>query len=346
MYLVLIPLLAVFFLSGILSLTNIKHERILMFAIAITLILLCAFKPIEHTYDAVAYAERYNSLEMGDFGSEPLSYFLVLITRPFHTPIAMFALYAILSIGIKFYAIHKYSPFVFLSITVYIAMFFTQDYVTIRCAVAASVALLSIPFVIERQFGKFLLYVLIGTLFHYSAFIWIVVYFLNPTHINLKKWISLPILSYIVTYLGIGISKCIGYIPFDFIRDIYIVYTLKIQNDNIFATLNLFSLRQLFLIFLFFVFALNIKTLVKKNAYACILFKIYTLSLCFFCVFSDVPAIAMRMSSFLQISVIFLFPMLVYVFKSRVVGTIVVLAIASVFMWEIIYLGNIYVQDF
>ena len=85
------------------------------------------------------------------------------------------------------FAIKRYSKNYYLSVFVYITFqFYVYNFYILRQVMALSIVLLSIKFIEERKFIKFLLLVILATLFHTSAILFIAVYFISKIKINNK----------------------------------------------------------------------------------------------------------------------------------------------------------------
>ncbi len=73
----------------------------------------------------------------------------------------------------------------------------------VRQAVALSIFLFSIKYIEQNNFKKYLIWILIASLFHYSAIGLIFVFFLKNIKFNSFLWVLLIILSYVGFQLGV-----------------------------------------------------------------------------------------------------------------------------------------------
>ena len=118
----------------------------------------------------------------------------------------LFFIYAVLGIGIKYYAIKRYSSYVMFSLCIWISSFYIlQDMIQIRASVAGSLLLIIIPLVQQRRFWTAGLFIFIASLFHNSAIIFVPVLFMNAQSINRRFWI-----------LGYSLAVIINITHFDF----------------------------------------------------------------------------------------------------------------------------------
>jgi len=102
--------------------------------------------------------------------------------------------------GIYFF-IKENSKNYFLSILLFITFNFYGYYFGIlRQSIAISILLCGYKYVFEKKIWKFLLFVLLATLFHKTAFIFIILYFIKYVHIDKRKlliWIGIIVMSFI-----------------------------------------------------------------------------------------------------------------------------------------------------
>lgn len=107
--------------------------------------------------------------------------------------------FAALSMAVKYYALSKLSPYVLLSVLIYLSdEYFWKDLGQIRNAMASGILLVSILFAHKREPVKFFITLFIASLFHSAAIVGIVIYFLR----HLAK----PALMAIALILSIGVA--------------------------------------------------------------------------------------------------------------------------------------------
>lgn len=93
---------------------------------------------------------------------------------------AFIIFFSMISIAIKYYAFNKLSPYILLSILIYLSdEFFWKDLGQIRNAMAAGILLLSVIFAYERKPVKFFFLLFIATLFHSAAIIGFIIYYVR-----------------------------------------------------------------------------------------------------------------------------------------------------------------------
>ena len=100
-----------------------------------------------------------------------------------------------------FVFIKKYSQITWFSIFLFITIFFYNSLFVLRQNLALAILLFSIPYIIERKFVKFLIFIVIAFLFHQTALVFVLLYFIYPIKLNVKNslfFIVFAILFYFV----------------------------------------------------------------------------------------------------------------------------------------------------
>lgn len=91
-----------------------------------------------------------------------------------------------------YFIIRKYSPCIWMSVFLFMMVQYPQSFYTLRQHMAISIVLFSYPFIIDRNFIKFLIVFLIAFSIHQSAIVFFPVYFLY----NIKDIKALIVLSF------------------------------------------------------------------------------------------------------------------------------------------------------
>lgn len=239
--------------------------------------------------------------------------------------IFFFALFAILSIGLRLRFIQRHTSLCLLSMVVYLAnVFILHDMIQIRAAFASVALLWSTLYIYKRNFLKFFFIVILATLFHYSSLAILPLYLLNS---HKAKWLIfiLPF-SYICYFFGIKVGTLVQHIPVEFIQNIYDMYTQSVMFED--QTVNVFNLLHLFRCLLFYFILYKSSMIAKRNAFVMLYLKIYAISLAALVLLSDIPVFAFRISELLQVIEIVLLPLIAHVFSSKYVGRLSVVCIS------------------
>lgn len=157
------------------------------------------------------------------FSFSPIGYIPVLA-------ISSLVTYTILIITFKRYSI----------LGLGIVFIFTSDFIflmhdQVRQAIAISIFLYSIRFVIEGKFIKYCICIIVASLFHFTALILFPVYYVNRFNINSYIWVLIILVMYMFYIMGLfsGISlKIIGLVPYYGDRIISRAYLLNVQQTS------------------------------------------------------------------------------------------------------------------
>ncbi len=105
----------------------------------------------------------------------------------FENHLLVFAVYAFVTILLFLLAIYEQSDEFPITYFLFMALgYYFQTFSTVRYYLALAIALYSMKFVIRRQWGRFVLLVLLGSLFHKSLLVVLPLYFLAS--VTWKKW--------------------------------------------------------------------------------------------------------------------------------------------------------------
>jgi len=86
-----------------------------------------------------------------------------------------------------FKLIKKYSSAPWLSIFLFIALPFYNSLLLIRQYIAVAICLFAIPYIIDKKLVKFIVTVLIATMFHYTSVVFLLLYYVNFKELRMKQ---------------------------------------------------------------------------------------------------------------------------------------------------------------
>ena len=194
---------------------NTKVSKSLFFSFCLSVGLFVGLADMLGGYDRYIYSEVFQDMHenvtkgvlfseefLQFFGKEPV-YGLINDFIAFFTPnryifILVYTLFLYIVYAANFYRYTK-NPFFALLIFEGLMFFFTFTY--LRQVLAAGVVWFAIPYVAQRSFKKYLLFIVLATLIHNSAAYMILLYFI-PRRKFEKKYIVI----FMLTLLVIGIS--------------------------------------------------------------------------------------------------------------------------------------------
>jgi len=244
--------------------------------------------------------------------------------------ILFFMFFATIGVSLKVLAIKRLSSFWLLSVLIYFSNYFILHELTqIRTGIATGFLLLSIPSIKNRKLAKFLSFVFLATLFHYSSLIFLPLYLVNPTKINIKKYLIIMITPIFFPFTNFSIHKIFAVLGENNPLTLrYFVYT-NLLSQGIGENTNTFSILILFNITIGFILIMKWKSVYDKNPYAVVLIKVHVFSIVLFYLFYDVSAFAFRFFEILNVVQIIVLPFVIYFFRQRYISVIGIIICAA-----------------
>lgn len=297
-----------------------KYEFIIFFVFGILLILIAGMRLFGHGADYDNYADMIvNKIDPVEGASEiGFKTFIWINDFLFDSKISSFlVMFAILGVGIKLFALLKYSKIPLLSFFLYILSYFLlHEYVQIRAGVATGFFLLAIPDLASGNFRRYLVKTIFAMLFHWSSVILIPLYFV-VRNIKLSVFYILPFIGLFIFLMGLDISSMMLNMlaPIDYFREYYLFHSGHQATINAF---NLLSDSQLVL-FVFIGYLLFIRKKIKSD-FNISIYKIFSVSIFLFYILAaaQLPVLAFRISEYLNVVLLFLIPAIVAEFKDKI----------------------------
>ena len=293
----------------------------------IVLILAAGFKPIGFDPDSEVYERNFvnNDSPLIEMLIEPSFLFISQILKYISDDVhILFLFYALISIPLKFYAIQRLMPWLFLPLVIYIGNFYLlHDFIQIRASVASGLFLLAIKPLSEGRKSRAALYFLLALVFHYSALMLFVTLFFSNKSLS-KLWrIGLACVLPIGLFLYIAHINILYELPIPYIQDKMTNYQ-EIKDKGVFDDFNFFNVFA-WLRIIIFVYALYFyDTIYQECKYLPLLLKIMGLSILSFFALSDIPIFSERVNEMFGVIEIFLFPYVVYTIKPAYAAKIAV----------------------
>ncbi len=147
---------------------KLSSNKIVYASLYVLMLLLAILRPENAVNDYKSYLLLYKYISFLSTLEVEQSFLLVakFVKSTFNNPIFLFAIYAILGVGLKLLAIKRLSEFWILSLLIYIANFYLLHEMTqIRVGVAAGFMLLAAIPAYERKTARFLTYAFLAFLF-------------------------------------------------------------------------------------------------------------------------------------------------------------------------------------
>lgn len=306
------------------------REELVFSGILLFFIAACRPEGIDNDY--LGYLSYYNNIANDSpVVVEPSFVFISLIVKHvFNNPSYVFVLYACLGVLLKFYAIDKLTQFKNLTVLIYFSNFFLLHEMTqIRAGVASGLLLLCIEPIRDRNLLKFLILALIAIFFHFSAIVILPLYFLQAKELNVKAYLALIPIAYILAFLKIDIYTFTSSIPIPLLQSKVGSYSFYADEDN---GVNLFNYVHLSRCLIASLIAWRWRSIMRYNSNGILMIKIYIISLFVFVAFSSIPGISSRTSELLQIVEIILLPFVCYIFREKTLILVSVILVGLVFL--------------
>lgn len=212
--------------------------------------------------------------------------------------------YALLGIILKLSIINRMSPFVWISLLVWLShTFILHDLIQIRASVAAGLFLWAIYFRCIKEKRKCLWCIFIGIMFHYSMIIAFFIFLLSKNK-SYKNF-------YVLTLMFALVFGCIGLSLGDFIPMAFVRSDEAKDVGGIITKMNIFRCLYAFFLWEFY------SKIKRLNRYFLLLLKVYTVGCCVMFLFSRPAIIGLRVSEFLCVTEIILIPMILYLFPKK-----------------------------
>jgi len=278
----------------------------------------------------------YNTPTLGTTGNEFIFATAISIFKSLNLSFQSFLIFiGVLSLGIKFYFIRKYSDFIVLSCLLYFATLFVKDIGQIRHGLAIAIILFAILPLVKRQAIYYFLVVVLASSIQVFSIVALPLYFLYP-YLKNKKIAYLVILTSLIVYATGGI--------FDSLMPIVKLFSLSIEqkvygyyeNKELdIVYLNIFNISML----LFSLILVYFKEKLSKNNLffeGLIVSNIYAISCYFF--FADLGIISGRIFELLGLyAVIFIMPTFIKMVKPKIVPIMIILLFSSLLSYKLYF---------
>lgn len=236
--------------------------------------------------------------------------------------------YACILICLYLLCILKYSQNIYISVLLFIVIFFDQSIFVLRQHLAIAIVLLSIKYIIKRDIIKFLIITSIAFLLHKSSIVWYFVYFVYGIK-DEKKIIWIVFLS---TAFFFCVFNNLSYIN-NFLSLGYATYINESEITSQYKLTNLFIIAYIFIIY----YITNKKIMFKDGYY-----KLFSLLLILDLILNLTGYKTILLSRFLlyyNISLLFVIPMTYNKINNMILKYLYLLSIIVIFTY-VNYFGS------
>ena len=218
------------------------------------------------------------------------------------------------------FIIYKYSKMPFLSLIIYVTLdFYTFNFAGLRQGIAIAIIFFSYKYIVENKFLKFILCIILATLFHTSAIVFLPIYFIRQIKITKLKIVFFAIIVILIYIFKNQIFLIIN-------RFFYDNYSLSNTSSGNWMLLCIF---MLILCYLFY------KAVIKNDKNNQKLYIITTIG-CMCMLFSSIASDTMRIANYFYIFLLILIPEVLNCLKNN--NTRNILTIFSVILLTGIYI--------
>lgn len=269
---------------------------------------------------------------------EPLYYFIPFLSNKFFNSFYLvFVLFAFLGVWLKlksFYLTNSY----LLSILLYCNTWFLLHEMTqIRAGVAIGFLCLSIKDIYDKNPKKFLLKILLASLFHYSSLVFIPIYFLSAHSFKKWKYMLLIAVCVAMAFLKINILNTVFTNAFSDTKVEY--YNAIAESDA--KNWNVWNIGFLINLFMTTLLVIKASTLRQHNKYFILMLKINIISIVAYLLLAAIPIFAIRLNELFGTVQMFLFPTVIFLFRNKVFGYIWIIGLSLFYYFIYFYYSKI-----
>ncbi len=239
----------------------------------------------------------------------------------------LFLLIAFITNLMLFSSLKKYSKHIFVSLLIYYGTtYFILDMSGIRQCISLNLFLISLQYILERHFLKYLLVIIIASLFHISSLFLIPMYFVMGK--EYKSWLLILIIS-----VGIIISLFqIAWVTL-FLEKIIDSFYIKAITGKLSRLSDREDSRNFGIGFLFngavFVFCILNRKKLSENKMFNLFLNMYVINLFFYYFIWELTEISSRFRLYFAVGDIVLFTYFLDIYKNRIKKLVVFIFIIS-----------------
>lgn len=293
----------------------------------------------EYQYSFDAVFSYINEIKSGNIFTffEPGFILLVYMIRQLseiNYDIYAMLFFAIASTGLKLIAINKFSFNPFLTVLLFFSHYFLlQEMTQIRAALSSAVFFVALIFYFKGKTIHYVGVILLATLFHYSAVLYLLILLFNAKNLNKYFYSALLLISVLLGFVKTPLFELISQINPELITGKlkgyeYIAKHAVKQEINTFNIIYLLNIG----VILYLIWMVP-KHLMKKDGNLMFFIKCNIFSLLLLSFLNGVPAIAFRISEIFGITSIFVFSSLSVYLPFKKANILVPIALAGLFLY-------------
>ncbi len=203
-----------------------KYIRVGMYValgvIFVMLVMVCVSRsellPDYYMYKNMYYGHGYTHNKQIE-----LSFTLLCQASP--TFMALLTAYALMSIGTHYWGILRNSPNLWLSMFLYVGMYFVlHDMIQMRASVSAGILLIAVRYIQNRRWYIYFPLVALALFFHSSALVFVPLFFLPRKRMYRPFWMILLGVCLIIGLTGVQLGKLVRFLPLDIVNNYLLSY--------------------------------------------------------------------------------------------------------------------------
>lgn len=295
-----------------------SHKIIILAGYVLFMVFLATTKSIDHTADASAYELYFykNDNPLIEIMTEPTFIYLSrLVLSLGGTIVTMFFIYACISIPLKIVCISKMTPHVFTALLIYIPIYFElQDMIQIRAAAAATFGLASLIPLAKKQYIIATILIIMGTLFHYSAAVYLLLLFIGNMKLS-KRWrVSIATILPFFIILSLLKKDLLSFVPSFLMYGKVGFYKEGTEGGAWGGSFSPYYMLYVFIkCIVLYAILYYYNLIISKNRYATILINAFTVSILIVFSLSTIPILAGRLSELFGIVDCIVFTFILYI---------------------------------
>lgn len=284
------------------------------------LFLVSSFRSYKLDMDCSMYRGFYDGYP-DNIGIVEFSYSLItaVVKRCLNDFRYMLIIYSAIALSVSYVGIRKLSVHQPCSYMMFTGSFFLlQNMTQIRAACAVAFFLLSIPYLVKKDYGRFFVCCGFATFFHYSAAVMFALPLIDNSPITDRKrkiLLLIPIVAILVSS-ALDVTSLLMKIPVPYIQAKVqgYIYLIEMQSGGQ-DYIKVFNVLFLLKLAVYYWLVLNSDFYSRKFKLFPILIKIYSISIVSLPALSLIPAMATRYNEFFGVLDIILYPMILVTFK-------------------------------
>jgi hypothetical protein len=330
----------------------IQRVNFLLIIIGIFLSLFAGLRDVSVSRDYEPYLATFDAISHGNTSwgggvlpiAEPGFVYIVMVCyKLFQTngAVSVMLVFAFLTVGIKMYAIRKlsFNPFLVL-LLYYCHYFFFQEMTQIRNGLACSFFFLALISHLRDERLKVFVLILLAILFHNSAILYLLLFFIGKKTLNARLYGTLLLLSVVLGFLRIPLLSIIAAFNLDAITNKLTVY-VYLAEKGLTTPIRFFNvLNSINFVLTAYIFVYCVRNKVK-DPYLLVFLKCNIIALFMYGLLIDVASMAARFSEIFGAVFPFLFAYLSVLLPFRKFNLAIVICMAAVFLYINLFYGKL-----